>query len=169
MALLPQSYLETEVLTAPPQKLQLMMIEAAIRSSRLAQGHWEAGEDERACEALIRAQRIVTELVNGLNREQSPELVKKITAVYLFIFRSLMEASFERSDKKLGEAIRVLEVERETWRQVCQRVGRESDATSDVPEATPMPAAAMRGPTVIPSFSADSVPLDAMPRLSLDA
>jgi flagellar secretion chaperone FliS len=169
MALLPQSYLETEILTAPPQKLQLLMIEAAIRFSRLAQGHWEAGEDERACEALIRAQRIVTELVNGLNREQSPELVQKITAVYLFIFRSLMEASFERDEKKLGDALRVLEVERETWRQVCQQVGRAADAKDDATDVATTPATATRRPAAIPSFSADTMPLDAMPRFSLDA
>jgi flagellar secretion chaperone FliS len=169
MALLPQSYLETEILTAPPQKLQLLMIEAAIRFSRLAQGHWEAGEDERACEALIRSQRIVTELVNGLNREQSPELVKKISAVYLFIFRSLMEANFERNQKKLGEAIRVLEVERETWRQVCQRVGREPDAEDAVAEMAPPPAATRQRTAAIPSLSVDAAPLDVMPRFSLDA
>lgn len=168
MALLPQSYLETEILTAPPQKLQLLLIEAAIRFSRLAQGHWEAGQDDRACEALIRSQRIVTELVNGLNREQSPELVKKISAVYLFIFRRLMEASFERDQTKLGDAIRVLEVERETWRQVCERVGREPDAEHAAAEIAP-PATMTQRTTAIPSLSADTMPMDAIPRFSLDA
>jgi len=117
------SYFETEIMTAPPQKLQLMMIEAVIRFARRAGEQWDAQQDDQACESLIRAQQIVTELVSGLNREQSPELAAKITSVYMFVFRRLMEASLEKSRQKLDDALRVLEEERTTWREVCQRVG----------------------------------------------
>ena len=169
MSSLPQSYLETEVLTAPPQKLQLMMIEAAIRFGRLAAGHWQAGENDQACEALIRAQKIVTELVNGLNRDESPELVGKMAAVYLFVFRSLMEASYQRDREKLDDALRVLEVERETWRQVCQRVGRASGSDNAAAVLLPSLSTTAGAAAGFPDASVGSVAPDAMPRFSLDA
>ena len=124
----PDSYLETEILTAPPQKLQLMMIDAAIRFGQRTLEHWKADQEEQACESLIRSQQIVTELINGLNREESPQLVGRIASVYVFVFRRLMEASLERSEEKLLDAIRVLKEERETWRQVCERVGVDQPA-----------------------------------------
>ena len=130
------SYLETEVMTAPPQKLQLMLIEGAIRCGRQTQTHWKAGQDDQACETLIRAQQIVTELISGLNREAHPELVKKVASVYLFIYRGLVEAGLEHDEEKLDDAIRVLEEERETWRSVCKK-GVAAGATANS-RATPV-------------------------------
>lgn len=121
----PGNYIETEVMTAPPQKLQLMMIEAAIRFSKRAKLHWEAGDDEKACEALNRAQQVMSELLGGLNREASPKLVGKIASVYVFVFRNLMEAALQRDVKKVDDAVKVLEVEQETWRLVCRKLAEE--------------------------------------------
>ncbi len=50
------AYLQTEVMTATPQKLQLMLIDAAIRFSRQALVHWQNDQHEEAGEAIIRAQ-----------------------------------------------------------------------------------------------------------------
>ena len=127
------NYLETDVLTAPPQKLQLMLIEGAIKRAELARTHWKAGDNDQASEELIRVQQILTELIGGLNSEANPELAKRIAAVYLFVFRTILDASSRRDEKKLDEAIRVLEVERETWRQVSRELCNttESDGVSE--------------------------------------
>ena len=143
----PGNYIETEVMTAPPQKLQLMLIEAAIRFSKRAKRHWEAGDDEQACEVLIRAQQVVSELLGGLNREASPKLTGKIASVYMYVFRNLMEAAMEHDTKKVDDAVKVLEAERETWRQVCQKLAEEK--------------AAQRGPS--PPISLPSESFDRMP------
>ena len=128
-----KSYLDTEVMTATPQKLQLMLIEAAIRAARRARKKWLDGRDDEACEDLIHAQQIVSELLGGLDPEVNADLVKKVASVYMFVFRSLMEANHDRSEKKLEDAIRVLEVERGTWQKVCAELG--SHQASDRQEA----------------------------------
>lgn len=122
------NYLETEVMTAAPQKLQLMLIEAAIRQGKRARELWNEArdnQDDPAGDALIRCQQIVTELLCGLNPEQDKELVRRVASIYLFVFRSLTEAHLERDEQKLADALEVLEVERETWREVCQKLGTE--------------------------------------------
>jgi len=43
-----ESYLVTEVMTATPQKLQLMLIDAAIRSAEKARRLWHEQEDDWA-------------------------------------------------------------------------------------------------------------------------
>jgi flagellar protein FliS len=125
-----ENYLVTEVLTATPQKLHLMLVEAAIRAGQQARQHWRAGENEAASEALIRAQEIMSELVAGLNREVDPGLVRRVASVYLFVYRSLMEANFLRDEDKLADALRVLEIERQTWRSVCEQLGSDQPGSS---------------------------------------
>lgn len=127
-----ENYLTTEVMTATPQKLQLMLIEAALRLGQQTIDHWEKGEDEAAGDALIRCQQIITELLCGLRPEVDSELVRRVASVYLFIFRSLSMAHLERDAKKVSEAMSVLEVERETWREVCTKLGtRRDDIATD--------------------------------------
>lgn len=142
------SYLVTEVMTATPQKLQLMLLDAAIRAAQRARQRWQTKDDGRACEDLIHAQQIMGELLAGLDGEVDSDLVKKVASVYLFIFRSLMEANHDRDEKKLDDALKVLKVERETWRQVCEELGsklpKDQAAAPAIPPATspgaPLPA-----------------------------
>lgn len=116
-------YLETEVMTATPQRLQLMLVEAAIRHTQLCKQCWQNGQEEEATEAVIRAQQIVTEVVCSLRVDERDEVVRKMAGVYLFVFRTLARAQLERDQRLLDEAISVLEVERETWREVCDKFG----------------------------------------------
>lgn len=132
------SYLENEVLSATPAKLQLMLIEAAMRFAERARGHWQAGQNELACGALIRAQEIVTELTSGLNRDASPGITGRLAAVYMFVFRTLVQANLEHSEKLLDDALRVLAVERETWRQVARQSQPADEEPAPAPSA-PLP------------------------------
>lgn len=125
-----ESYLATEVLTAPPQKLHLLLVEAAIRACEKARSFWHQKKDAEATEALIRAQEIMSELVAGLNRQAEPQLVRQVASLYLFIYRNLLEAGFLRDEKKLDDALRVLREERTTWQLVCQRSEETASRTN---------------------------------------
>lgn len=125
MSTVRDNYLRTEVMTATPQKLQLMLIEAALRFGHQAQLAWDESRDDAATEALVRSQQIVTELLCGLNPDGDPELIRRAASVYLFIFRSLTTAQMQRDARRLADALRVLEEERDTWREVCDKLGTE--------------------------------------------
>ena len=131
-------YLENEVLGASPAKLQLLLVEGAVRAAEKARSHWREGRNEPACEALIRAQEIVTQLMAGLNRDALPEVAKRLAGVYLFVFRTMMQANLERSEKLLDEALRVLSVERDTWRAVCEKLKQPAQTQAPRPGA-PLP------------------------------
>ena len=154
-----ENYLATEVMTATPQKLQLMVLDAAIRSAERTQQHWRAEEDEEASETLIHAQQIMGELVGSLNREGDTELVKKIAAVYLFVFRSLTEANFYHDEEKLNDAIKILKVERETWRQVCEQLGTAKPPGEEPASAAPCEQTSAEQPKPVKTPEV-AVPLD---------
>jgi flagellar protein FliS len=126
-------YLATEVMTAAPQKLQLLLVEGAIRFARQAESHWRSHENEAAFGALGRCQEIVTQLIGGLAQNLESPLVRQISSVYAFVYRTIVSAGFHRDASKLADALRVLEVERETWQQVCDRLGSKTES------ATPRP------------------------------
>jgi len=114
-------YLESQVMTATPQKLRLLLIEAAIRHAHQTLELWESDQPERAVESLIRCRAIVRELLSGIRIEES-ELTRKVAAVYIFLFRCLTEAHLKQDRQCVQDTIKVLEVERETWRLVCEKM-----------------------------------------------
>jgi flagellar protein FliS len=131
-----ESYLATEVLTAAPQKLQLMLVEAAMRAAERARQLRLASQPEQAGESLIRAQELVGQVLAGLNPQADPALAKRVAGIYLFVYRRLAEAALRGDDTALDDALRVLGVERETWRQLCQQLGdrgRDEAATASLP------------------------------------
>jgi flagellar protein FliS len=163
------SYLETEVMTATPQKLQYMLLDAAILAIQKTKRLWAANRDEEAAETLIRAQRIMTELLCGLNREIDADLAKKVAAIYLFVFRSLMEANVRKDAAKLDGALGVLEIERETWRRVCETLGgTKSPKGPDPKNASPHPPAPVHPP--VADFSGlPGMPSDTPTGFSIEA
>jgi flagellar secretion chaperone FliS len=114
-------YLESQVMTATPQKLRLMLIDGAIRWANQTLELWQSGQPERATEALIHCRAILRELLAGVRVDES-ELTRRVAAVYLFLLRSMTEAQLKLDRQRVLETIQVLEIERETWRMVCEQM-----------------------------------------------
>ncbi len=113
-------YLESKVLTAPPQRLHLMLIEGAIRFGRQAEQSLASGDSLAASAPLMRAIDIVGELLAAV-RQQKNELNARLTELYWFLFRRFSEAKIHADAAKLGEALQLLEYERETWQLACEK------------------------------------------------
>jgi len=111
-------YLETQINTASPQKLRLMLIEGAIRQAQLALDHWEQQRSDEALAAIRRCRSIAAELLDGV-RDDGSDLVKQVMAIYSFIIAALTEAELGRDVSRLADVLTVLHEERETWQQVC--------------------------------------------------
>jgi flagellar secretion chaperone FliS len=124
-------YLSTEVLTASPQKLQLMLIDAAIRAASRAQSLWTGERTEPVTRTILSCQALVAQIIAGLAPNHESPLVQRVIAVYEFVHRMLVAAHRQRDPSRLADVLAVLEIERETWRQVCE----QSDLRVDAAEA----------------------------------
>jgi flagellar protein FliS len=150
-------YLVNEVMTATPQRLHLMLLDAAIRHCERIRQLWNAGLDEHAAEPLAKAQEIVSELIASLNYSQQPELAGRIASVYTFIFRAVVNAALKRDEKSLADALRVLEIERDTWREIVRLMVNKTESAhirTHAPHAPPAPLA--RPESQISGFSAQA-------------
>jgi len=130
-----EQYLATEVMTASPQRLHLMLIEGALRFLHKARQHWAAEENELARQAIVRARKIVADILAGFERDLDPGLVNQVASLYAFVYRTLIEATFRPDDAKLADVLRVFEIERDTWRRVCDDLA----AAQSGPGPPPLP------------------------------
>jgi flagellar protein FliS len=111
----PQAYLRTKVLTASPAELRLLLIDGAIRFAEQAKAGYEGKDFEQSYEGTTKCQAILTELTCSLRPERNPELCTKLTALYNFMYRRLVEASLEKSASVVDEVLRLLRYDQETW------------------------------------------------------
>jgi flagellar protein FliS len=125
-------YLEARVLTAPPEELHLMVVDAAIRHATRAEAALEQRDFETAWFALNRAREFTVELIGGLNTEHAPELVADLKRLFGFVYRSLNEAGVLHDAEKVRGALTVLRIHRETWRELLQD---RKNATAGAPES----------------------------------
>jgi flagellar protein FliS len=106
-------------MTSSREKLHLMLIEAALRLAQRALEQRRSRQEDEAFTSVLRAREMLNELIGGIKHEGADELTRRVAAIYVFIFRKLVDAGYPRQERPLEEAIRVLQIERETWRQVC--------------------------------------------------
>jgi flagellar secretion chaperone FliS len=132
-----ESYLETQVMTATPQKLLLLLIEAAIRLTQRARERLLGNDPFGAAEDLLKAQDVVTQIMSGMRPDVDPDLVKRVAGVYLYVFRTLIDATRQKSVKLVDDVLRVLEIERGTWQMVCQQAGAAPDGDPRPGHRTP--------------------------------
>jgi flagellar protein FliS len=126
------SYLESKVLTAPPYRLHMMLIEGAIRFGRQADEALRHGDEAAAAEPLLRVLDIVGEMLAGV-REIKTELTRNIADLYFFVFRRVSIAKINGDAAALGEAMRLLEFERQTWQLLCDKLGGDASAAKPAP------------------------------------
>jgi flagellin-specific chaperone FliS len=129
-----QQYLANEVLSASPQKLRKLLLDGAIRFAQETLHHWSVSDFESGLESTNRTRDILIELLVTI--QDIPEN-KPIMDLYRFLNREINLASFERSQERLRQIVRVLTVEQETWALVCEQV--RSNMSSAHEPAVPFP------------------------------
>ena len=118
-------YLRTQVMTAPPERLQLMLYEGAIRFTEQAKQALSDGDVEASHNNLLRAQRIMTELISALRPEVDRPLCGKMCSLYGFIYRRLIHANLRKDIQAIDDALRILYIQRDTWKELIVKAATE--------------------------------------------
>lgn len=134
------TYLRTQVLTASPEQLRLMLLDGALRFARQAAEGMAAKDYEATYNGITQARAIVLELATSIRAEVDPDLAQRVRSVYMFIYREMVDASLARDLPRLEKAIDLLQYERETWAMLIEKVAGERAAG----RAAPTPSGAER-------------------------
>ncbi|WP_027409296.1 flagellar export chaperone FliS [Anoxybacteroides tepidamans] len=113
-----QSYQTNAVQTASPGELTLMLYNGCLKFIKQACRAIDEQNVEERNTNLLKAQKIVQELMVTLNMEY--EVAKHMMAMYDYIYRRLVEANI-KADKTILEEVEGYVTEfRDTWKQVIQ-------------------------------------------------
>lgn len=130
-----QAYLRTKVLTASPVELRLLLLDGAIRFATQAKDGYERRDFEASYEGTSKCQAILTELMCSLRPEHDPQLCSRLSALYTFLYRRLIDAGLEKSPAIVQEVLGLLEYERETWSMLLQRTVQSEPESAGEPAA----------------------------------
>lgn len=143
------AYLRTRVMSASPEELRLMLLDGAIKFAQQAKEGLNTKNYELSYNGFTQAREIVMELINGISDDADPDIAEKVRGVLLFLYRELMEASFNKNVAKVDNVLKVLEYERETWILAMEKIAEErgrKPAGRDAAAGTPA-AATTKAPT----------------------
>jgi flagellar protein FliS len=131
------AYLRTKVMTASPAELRLMLLDGAIRFAGQARDGLASKDFEGAYNGFTQCRAIIMELINGIRPEHEPELSERVRSLYMFLYKELFEASFDKDVPRVEKVIELLEFERETWVMLMDKLAHEGGNG----KAPPHPAA----------------------------
>ncbi|HVO54350.1 MAG TPA: flagellar export chaperone FliS [Solirubrobacterales bacterium] len=116
------AYTQDSVLSAPPERLVVMLYDGAGRFLARAAAAYRLGDSGAAMEPLQRAQAILDELLVTLDPAAGP-LTERLESIYLFSKRTLTEAQLARDPEPIERVASLLAVLRDAWSQVADGAG----------------------------------------------
>lgn len=112
------AYKESSIVTAPPERLVVMLYDGAVRFLAQAAAATRQNDVAGANDRLQRAEAILSELNSTLDMSAG-DIALRLRAIYTFCRRHLSEARFERRAEKIEEVSRLLGELRDAWAQVA--------------------------------------------------
>lgn len=110
----PRAYREGAILSAPPERLVVMLYDGARRFLHQAAAAMREGQIEAAHVKLRRAEDIIAHLRDSLDLEQG-DVAVRLQSIYLFCGRHLREARFDRDAAKVEQVSQLLAPLRDAW------------------------------------------------------
>jgi flagellar protein FliS len=113
-----RAYTESAVLTAPKERLVVMLYDGAIRFLNQAAVAMRAQNGRVFLDRVQRGEAIITELNLTLDMKQG-EVAERLRAIYQFCNMHLAAATMERDPAKIDDVIRLLTELRDAWQQIA--------------------------------------------------
>lgn len=112
------TYKNNQILTAPQNKLVVMLYDGAIRNLKLSKIEMENKDLNKVNEYLQKTQDIVFELMNTLNLEVGGDVAKNLYSLYDYMYSRLIEANIKKDLEIINEIQGFLEELRDAWAQI---------------------------------------------------
>ena len=120
-----QTYQNVSVMTAPPERLLLMLYEALGRNIRAAKQAMTDGDIEYRRTSLRKARDIVAELMSALNFDVGGEIAENLHQLYRYVTGCLINADVSVDTQPLECALNVVDILNDAWIQAVDIVRNE--------------------------------------------
>jgi flagellar protein FliS len=123
-------YKETQIETASPVKLIVILYEIIINSIEQAKSYMAEKKYDLVNKELSRAQDGIIELIAALDFERGGDIAKNLYSIYLFCSRRLFEGNIEKNPQMLDEVKNILSNLKEAWEKISTMVSEETTIQS---------------------------------------
>ena len=113
-------YRETEVLTATPGQLVVLLFDHLLVSLRRAKTAMTNGEFELQGDQLEKSRNVLTELLVTLDRERGGEIAINLTALYSFLLGELVQVGIRADHARLDRVTHMIEELRSAFAEASQ-------------------------------------------------
>jgi flagellar protein FliS len=114
--------------TASPERLMVLLFQAALRHLRAGVTALDAGRGSEGATSLCKASDIVLELHRALDPSKAPELCEDLGAVYRFVALRLNDAALKRDARPAREAERAFVPIAEAFEKAVESVAAQNRA-----------------------------------------
>ncbi|EQB88546.1 flagellar export chaperone FliS [Clostridium punense] len=111
------AYKNNSINFASKEQLFLMLLDGAVKFSKIARQAIEDKEIIKAHENIIKTQNIFYELMVTLDTSSGEPWLKDLFNIYDFITRRLIDANVKKDVKIIDEIIPLIEDIRDTWNE----------------------------------------------------
>ena len=108
-------YASSQVHSASPEQILVMLYDAVIRDIKDATTAIEVGDRARKARSLDHAVKVVTELANSLRPEKAPEIAENLSRLYDFMIDRMIFANTSNSVGDLPMVETLLRDLRSAW------------------------------------------------------
>ena len=110
-------YRETEVLTATPGQLVVLLYDHMLLSLRRARTAMETRDLEASSEQLEKSRNVLTELLVTLDRERGGEVAANLGALYSFLLGELVQVGVRNDLRRLDRVAHMIGELRDAFAQ----------------------------------------------------
>ncbi len=130
----PDSYKKTQIDTANPETLILMLYDGALRFISQAEEAFAEKNLERINNMLLRVQAIIAELLASLNREKGGEIATNLERLYIFFLEKLGEANVKKDPEPMRAIKPLIETLRNTWEEAMKQNAKNPTTAKETPK-----------------------------------
>ncbi|GAA0071576.1 flagellar export chaperone FliS [Clostridium sardiniense] len=114
------AYKNNTVNMASKEQLLLMLVDGAVKYTKIARLAIEKKDIQKAHEELVRVQNIFTELMSTLDRSLGEDF-ESLFKLYGFIKDRLVQANIKKDIQIIDEVLPLIESVRDTWYEVIKK------------------------------------------------
>lgn len=115
------AYKQNSVNTASKEQLLLMLLDGAVKYTKIAKLAIKEKNIERAHNELIRVQDIFLELMITMDKD-SGDYMEELYKVYEFIKNELGQANIKKDNQIIDNILPVIEEVRDMWYEVDKKI-----------------------------------------------
>lgn len=120
-----KQYQQTQVQTASPEKLLIMLYDGAIQFLNKAKAGIANKNIEETHNNIIGAQRIISEFMNTLDLNTGGDVARNLYSLYEYLNHRLVQANMKKDESILDEVLGHLKDLKHTWEEAIKIAARE--------------------------------------------